>query len=125
MIMITTVNKGGGNVSSEVAGYETHMQALEALARDAKASGHSLDAIMLAVRQPFIGEARMKMANIAPGYASFPEKKKYADTFHFNPKSEEDVMDFYKEFKGLISDDMYDAKIKHVLLYNIQMKLPA
>lgn len=118
MIQITTTNKFG-NISKQVSRFDTHMQALAALAKDAMDAGHDIDAIMLAIQQPFLRKACRELA----ASTVFPEKKKYADTFHFHPKSEEEVLDVYAAFKNLISDDMFDPKIKHVNLYNIQIHL--
>ncbi len=53
----------------------------------------------------------------------FPEKKKRVDTYHYFP-SEGSVELFFREFDGLVSEDMFDPKIKHVNLYDIQIHLP-
>jgi hypothetical protein len=115
-ITISIVNKGDRNVSMQTIQCEDYVKALAAMTKEALADGVGAEAIKLAV-------ANVCRESTVP--ASFPEKKKYPETFHFHPKTDEDVLDFYKNFKGLISEDMFDAKVKHVNLYNIQMKLPA
>ncbi len=53
----------------------------------------------------------------------FPEKKKRVNTYHYFP-SGGSVELFFREFDGLVSEDMFDPKIKYVNLYNIQIHLP-
>lgn len=53
----------------------------------------------------------------------FPERKKRVNTYHYFPSDNSTEL-FFREFDGLVSDDMFDPKIKHVNLYNIQIHLP-
>jgi len=88
---------------------DTHMQALAALSQSAKDDGHDLDSIILAVKQAFI--CREKHV-------------KYTEPRRIFAKTQDEVLDFFTQYKGLISNDLYDEKIKHVTLHNLQLHLP-
>lgn len=110
-----TISITSGDTPVRTVHCDDHVTALAAMTKLALADGVGAGAIKMAV------------ANACRGLAAttpFPEKKKYPETFHFHPKTEEEVLDFYKTFKGLISEDMFDVKVKHVNLYNIQIHLP-